>query len=265
MNPGETITPSDPQLDQQSQQQVVQSLPVEQAQVTAPQSISVAEQPDATPTQSVPSVDQPQTTPVQPATQTPDQLPAQQSTAQVPNPYTVSIARQPGGYEDDYESQDQELSVADTVIVNWTASEYVAHDKSAKWYISVMLVALIMAAIVFAVTRDIISPVVVIILGGAFAAFGARKPQVLEYSIQDSGVHIGQRHYPYSMFKTFSIIEEEAMRSILLMPLQRFNLPISIYYDLADEQQIAEALSKHLPHEERELSPLDNLMRKIRF
>lgn len=149
--------------------------------------------------------------------------------------------------------------------VTWTASEYIAHDKNAGWYLLAILAAIVLAGFVYLITRDAVSPAVVVVLGVAFAVFGARKPQVLEYSISSAGVQIGQKLYPFGLFRTFSIIEEDAVRSILLMPLQRFNLPISIYFDPSDEQKIIEALSAHLPHEERRMSPVDNLMRKIRF
>lgn len=157
------------------------------------------------------------------------------------------------------------FAISSTPAVNWTASEYIAHDKNPGWYLLTILAALVVAALVFLVTRDKVSSVVVAILGIAFVVFGARKPQVLEYSIDSTGVRIGQKQYPFGLFRTFSVVEEDAIRSILLMPLQRFNLPISIYYDPADEQTIVEALSAHLPHEERRMSPVDNLMRKIRF
>jgi len=150
-------------------------------------------------------------------------------------------------------------------VINWTASEYVAHDKNMGWYALVVLVSGVVAAVVYFITRDFVSTGVMIVLGLAFAAFGARKPQVLEYSIDAVGIQIGPKHYPFTMFRTFSLLEEDAVHSILLMPLQRFNLPITVYYDPANEDGIIEALSIHLPHEDRRLSPIDNLMRKIRF
>lgn len=158
-----------------------------------------------------------------------------------------------------------QTAVEASAPVGWTASEYVAHDKNAGWYLLVVLGAAGLGAAIYAISRDKVSPVVVLIFGIALAAFGARKPRVLDYAIDGIGVHIGQRVYPYGMFKSFSVIQEDATRSILLMPLQRFNLPISIYYDPADEDKIIESLSAYLPHEDRKVGMLDNFMRKIRF
>lgn len=206
------------------------------------------------------------------AEQTPQQLPAQpqpQQSTPTPDsvPETTAAQVEPGWqFNEGAEAGSDDLYAASsTPTVTWTASEYVAHDKNAGWYFLVVLAAVAVAAAVFLITRDMVSPIVVVVLGIAFAIFGARKPQVLEYSIDSTGVRIGQKLYPFGLFRTFSVIEEDAIRSILLMPLQRFNLPISIYYDPTDEPKIIEALSVHLPHEERRMSPVDNLMRKIRF
>jgi hypothetical protein len=185
---------------------------------------------------------------------TPDQEPAEQEKADWQF------------HDDEGEAQgDQPLAIQQMPAVTWTASEFVSHDKNAGWYMLVIVGSAAIAALVYLITRDVISPIVIVILGISFAAFGARKPRVLEYAIDNTGVHVGSKTYPYGLFKTFSVIEEDAVRSILLMPMQRFNLPISVYYDPADEEKIVEALGAHLPHQDRKPTPIDNFMRKIRF
>jgi hypothetical protein len=152
------------------------------------------------------------------------------------------------------------------VAVSWTSSEYVAHDKNAGWYALVALGTAVLATVVYFVTEgDIISTVVMGIVGLTFAVFGARKPQVLAYAIDGAGIQIGNKHYAFGAYRTFSVIEEDSIRSILLMPIQRFNLPLAIYYGPSDEEKIIQTLATYLPHEDRKISPIDNLMRKIRF
>lgn len=239
MQPGQTINPGsqtpEPEQPQQAQQSVAPQPPAE-AEIPAP---------PLTPT-----------TPAQP-----QQIPT-------PAPPSALPEQQNAGWqfnEEDNTYDDQFSAPQQTPAVSWTASEYVAHDKNTGWYLSVVGASVVVAAVVYLITRDYISPVVVVVLGIAFAAFGARKPQVLDYQIDNSGVHIGPKHYPYELYRTFSVLEEDAVRSILLMPIQRFNLPISLYYDPADETRIVEVLGAHLPHEDRKPAVVDNFMRKIRF
>src|SRR5437870_2945293 len=41
--------------------------------------------------------------------------------------------------------------------ITWTASEFVAHEKSAGWYLALTVVALVIAGVIYLLTRDIIS------------------------------------------------------------------------------------------------------------
>lgn len=260
MQPGDTITPggqaTEPQGQPQQPQPAIQQAP--------PQPVP---NPGSLPTPTTFAAEVPQEPP-QAALQTPatpSDLPQQMETAQgqpIDTPEPESSWEFSG---DDGGTEPQGLPQTPVSVVSWTASEYIAHDKNISWYLSVIAAAVVVAVVVYFLTKDFVSPAVVVVIGVAFAVFGARKPQVLQYSVSNVGVQIGQKQYPFGMFRTFSVLEEDATRSILLMPLQRFNLPISIYYDPADEQQIVAALASHLPHEERSIGQIDNFMRKIRF
>lgn len=171
-------------------------------------------------------------------------------------------------YNPDQESQPADVSAPATsspVSVNWTASEYVAHHKSASWYMAFALIMAAAAALVYLFTRDAVSSLVIIILGILFGIFAGRPPEVLDYAIDSSGLHIGRRYYPYAIFKSFYIVEDGTMRSIVITPLQRFMLPISLYYDPSDEEEIIKTLSNYLPIEERGHDLVERLMRKVRF
>ncbi len=149
--------------------------------------------------------------------------------------------------------------------ISWTASEYVAHPKTVLWFTGMGLAVGLLTIAVFLLTKDAVSTVVTAIIGITFGAFAARKPQVLDYKLDETGLHIGPKSYSYDRFKSFSIMEEEAIRSILLMPLQRFMPPLTVYYDPADEDEIVRVIGNYLPHEQRSHDAIDRLMRKIHF
>lgn len=149
--------------------------------------------------------------------------------------------------------------------VNWTASEYIAHEKNANWYLLLGVAVLGFSAAVFFLTKELVSSVVIVIMGTAFGAFAARKPQELDYSLDNTALHIGPRSYTYAQFKSFTMIDEGATHSITLMPLQRFMPPLSVYYAPEDEDKISTALSSYLPYEDRKQDFVDKFMRKVRF
>lgn len=153
----------------------------------------------------------------------------------------------------------------DTSAITWTASEFVEHEKSVAWYIQFLGATIVVLGVIFFVTRDVISVVVLSLVAVVFLVVAGRKPRVLSYAVSTWGVTVGSRTYPYSKFKSFAVIDEGAIRSIMLLPLQRFMPSISLYYDPKDEQRIVVALSDALPIEERQQDNVDKFMRRIRF
>ncbi|WP_206780514.1 hypothetical protein, partial [Microbacterium sp. AISO3] len=75
--------------------------------------------------------------------------------------------------------------------MRWTASEYIAHDRGPSWYVGLGFCAILLAGLVYLLTRDYISSGMIIIVAGVFGVFAVKKPRVLEYSIDDRGLTIG--------------------------------------------------------------------------
>ena len=155
---------------------------------------------------------------------------------------------------------------ADTLQdVTWTASEFIAHDKTAGWYIGLMAVAILLAAAIYLLTSDPVSAAVIIVAALFLAYYGSHKPRQLEYHLDSEGIKVGERHYGYDAFRSFSVVPEGAFSSIVFMPLKRFALPLTLYYAPDDEEKIVSLLVDRLPLEEHRPDAVDSLMRRIRF
>lgn len=149
--------------------------------------------------------------------------------------------------------------------VEWTASEFVAHNKGIGWYALLGLGAILLAAIIYLFTRDITSAGIIVFVALLLGIAAGKKPRILHYQVNEDGLVIGQKFYPYAEFKSFSVMEEGAFSSIMFLPLKRFMPPISIYYDPQDEDRIVEVLTYYLPMENREHDAFDRLIKRIRF
>jgi hypothetical protein len=149
--------------------------------------------------------------------------------------------------------------------IQWSASEFIEHDKRPGWFMVLGIGALVVAVIIYFVTRDIIAPVAIGVAALLFGVVAARKPRTLEYAIDNTGVHIDSKSYGYDLFKSFSVLEEGALSSIQLAPLKRFMPPLSLYYPPEQEDEIVATLGDYLPHEDRQHDPIDRLMRRVRF
>lgn len=154
---------------------------------------------------------------------------------------------------------------ANEPYVSWTASEYLANPKSAGWFGSLALASVLLAVIIYFITKDIIPTVVIGLVGVIIGVFAARQPRVLEYHLDNKGIYIGHKFYAYSMFKSFSIANDQALGYISLMPLKRFMPPLVIHYDPNDEDKIADTLASYLPFEEHKRDIIDNISRRFRL
>jgi hypothetical protein len=149
--------------------------------------------------------------------------------------------------------------------ISWTASEFVEHNKGFGWYLCLILAILVLSALIYALTHDKISTGAVVLAGIVLGVFAARKPRILQYRLDNGGLTIGNKSYGYDVFKSFSVIDEDALSSIYLLPLKRFMPSLSLYYAQKDEKKIIDILSERLPFEERHSDTVDRFMHRIRF
>lgn len=149
--------------------------------------------------------------------------------------------------------------------VTWSASEYVGNPKTASWFVMLAMATLFVGVIIYFLTGDTVSAVVIAILGIIVGIFAARQPQVLEYALDRSGIHLGSRFYPYNVFKTFSVAQDGVFSHVTLLPLKRFVPPITVHYSPDDEEKIITTLADYLPFEEHKNDVIENFSRRVRF
>ena len=163
------------------------------------------------------------------------------------------------------EQSGQALDKVATDEVQWTASEYIAHQKNSNWFFMLGLGTILLTALVFFITKDRFTTGVIPVVAILFGVFAARQPQVLTYRVHSRGIDVAQRGFPYEDFRSFSIFEHHAVPSIFVWPTKRFSAGLTMYLPPDQADQIIDTLSLYLPHEEREPDPVDSLMRRLRF
>lgn len=149
--------------------------------------------------------------------------------------------------------------------VEWTASEYVAHEKGVAWYLVLGLGAVLVATVLYFITKDIFSGVVILVMAAIFGVAGSHKPRVIEYKLDNAGLTAGKKFYPYSAYKSFSMPEDGPFVSVTLIPLKRLDFPVGAYLAPDNQKQALDLLSTHLPLERGELDSVERLMRALRF
>lgn len=158
-----------------------------------------------------------------------------------------------------------EKIVSNDSLVSWRASEFASSDKNGSWYLLLAAGSVVFAIITYLLTKQVFSAIVILILGITVAFYGRLKPRVLDYSIGTNGIFVGNKYYLFNQFKSFSIIEDQAVPSIHLMPIKKLMMPITIYIAPSEAEKIIEILGQILPFEERKRDIADKISQKLRF
>ena len=149
--------------------------------------------------------------------------------------------------------------------IKWSASEFVAHDKNIAWYTILILVTLLLAVIVYLLTRDKISTAIVILAGIIFGIYAARKPRLLNYKLDNSGLTIQSKSFNYDSLKSFVVVENSAIPNVILTPLKRFMPSLSMYLDPSSGEAVIKVLSERLPQDLHQQDFIERFLLRIRF
>ena len=107
--------------------------------------------------------------------------------------------------------------------IEWSAPEYEDKERSRDWFWAFGIIV---------VTTSVTSIIygnyffaVLLILGGVMLGFFAiKKPDTIYYELDEKGLRMMNRLYPYESIKSFYVRDEE--KSILLIRSERFFMPI---------------------------------------
>lgn len=149
--------------------------------------------------------------------------------------------------------------------LTWQATEYLAYKKDSTWYGAYTLGAIVLSAVVFLVSRDIISTVVVLLAVIGLVFFASRPPRQLEYSLQDGVLYVGQKPYALANFKSFSVDEQPDVSGLSFLPLKRFAPPLTVYVTSAMLDTVVDEVSAYLPLEPHVPDAMDTLLKRLRF
>lgn len=149
--------------------------------------------------------------------------------------------------------------------VHWQAHEYIHHEKSPMWFVIFAVVVLaLMAAAIFlmqAITFAILIPVMAV----ALIVYSHRPPRLLDYTLSSKGLYINDELYPFVDFKSFGVIHDGEEYSVMLIPVKRFRMGVSVYFPEEAGEAIVDMLGARLPMRELHIDVVDRLIHKLRI
>lgn len=89
--------------------------------------------------------------------------------------------------------------------ISWEIPEYEKHEKNRLWYIIAAIVSL--ALIAYAIyTSNYLFALIILIIAFIIIIRDTQEVIVVTFSLEPTGVSVGQRLYSYEVFKDFSVV-----------------------------------------------------------
>ena len=148
--------------------------------------------------------------------------------------------------------------------IEWSALEYVEKERSRDWFwaLGVIVVASALAALIYG---NYFFAMLILISGALLGFFAIKKPDEISYELNDKGLKIRTRLYPYENIKSFWVQKEN--KPILFIKSERVFMPvisIPIQDSLVDEIQNI-MLEQNIQEEEMKEHPSEKIMESLGF
>jgi len=148
---------------------------------------------------------------------------------------------------------------------SWEASEFITHEKPSYWHFAVVGVAIIIAALIYIFTQEIIFSLAAIVLGTVLTIYGSAKPNIVQYKLTGEGVYTDEKLHRYNDFKSFSTIETIGLPYVQLISRKRFMMPLNLHIVSSSIDEITEIIGKHVPYDQKDQDVVDRLFAQMRF
>ena len=133
--------------------------------------------------------------------------------------------------------------------IRWSELEYEERHHGADWYWALGIIAVASAATSI-ILGNVLFAIVIVIGALVLSLHAARRPEEIEFEINESGIVIGSRLYPFRTLESFWIPEEGVPR--LIVHSKRIFVP-QIVIPFSDEvslDDVHDVLLEYLEEEE---------------
>ena len=149
-------------------------------------------------------------------------------------------------------------------VVYWEAKEYIQRKRNAGWYVAIIVVVLGLTALGVWLKQWTFIPIP-IVGAAALILMAVRPPRTLKYELGPEGLKEGNNLYKYEDFKSFGVVKNGEIFSIVMTPKKRFSPRVEIYFPQEQGEAIVDMFGARMPMEEIKLDFLDKIVKFLRF
>ncbi len=148
--------------------------------------------------------------------------------------------------------------------LEWSALEYEERERSRDWFWALGIIV-ITGAITSIIYSNYFFAVLLILSGILLGFFATKKPDLVHCELNDTGIEIRTRVYPFREIKSFWI--QTGRKSLLFIKVERVFMPI-ISIPIKDElvdKIYSVMVSQDINEEEMKEHPSEKIMESLGF
>lgn len=150
-------------------------------------------------------------------------------------------------------------------ILQWSALEFIKHEKTPVWFIFGGIIAIVLIIIALW-TKNFIFALIIILATFSVFIWAQKQPKKITFSLTPRGLKIQDTVYTFDNLKSFWIFYEPPEIKYLSIESKKLFMPrIVIPIDDENPNEIRKYLLKYLPEEEQHESLIDILARRLKY
>ncbi len=152
-----------------------------------------------------------------------------------------------------------------TTLLEWEAPEFRHYPKNLAWYITLILVVILLV-VYQAIQGDWFGAISLTIIAIFVGLFARHKPGTMYVEISDKGIHMNDSFIPYTHIKHFWVVHNEDHQVLNFETTAYINHIQSIELVDQDPDEVRDILQAALPeHPEPQETLAQRIAHKFRF
>jgi len=160
--------------------------------------------------------------------------------------------------------EEQNYINAGQKLFGWQVDEFVAHERSGRWYAVAAIVAT--GLLIYAIaTANYFFAVIILMAGILMLLNHFQGPEKLDVYLTTAGVVLGESLYEYKQIQSFAVVyQPPEIKNMYLFFGSIMQPPLSIPLEAADPNEVREILLNFLPENlEQDGERLTDTVRRV--
>lgn len=149
-------------------------------------------------------------------------------------------------------------------LIAWDAPEHIHIEKNNDWYWAVGIITITAVALAF-IFNNIIFGILILVCSFALVVHSSKAPRTFHYEINDRGIMINDRLFPFLTLESFWIDAHETPPKILIKSHKTFMPFLTIYIEDVDPEVVRDILLNYISETEHYEPISQKILEKIGF